>query len=152
MNIVYVYADNPHEWNSSEWRCAVPARAINRSGLHSAEMIFVADFAFRTPEAVEKCQNADIIIIQRMLVNEVLSAIQHWKARDKIVIAEFDDAFDLIEESNTAAYEYWKKAIRRRTTQNGEQIMEKIDPDPPHTIQMGFTPGAWSHCSQQTSG
>jgi len=39
MKLVYITADNPHEWNSSEWRCAVPARAINRSGLGTATLI-----------------------------------------------------------------------------------------------------------------
>lgn len=137
MKIVYVYADNPQEWNSSEWRCAVPTRAINRNGLHQAELLSITDFAFSTEEARIKCTDADVIVIQRMLVNEVLTAIQHWKARDKVVIAEFDDAFDLIEESNVAAYEYWKKAIRRKEV-DGETVLEKIDPDPLTQFKWGL--------------
>ncbi len=83
MKIVYVYADNKREWNCSEWRCAVPARAINRTKNHQASMLYIQDFNKNTPETVELCQDADIIIVQRNLIGPALSAIQHWKARDR---------------------------------------------------------------------
>lgn len=108
MKLVYVTADNPHEWNSSEWRCAVPARAINRSGLAHATLVDLREWLSGTPVAMAACRAADILIIQRNLVGPVLAAILHWKAQGKTIIAEFDDAYDQMPDSNPA-YAYWHK-------------------------------------------
>lgn len=110
MKIVYVYADTPDEWNCSEWRCAVPARAINLTGQHSAELISIKDFGHNTPVAQAACRTADVIVIQRCLFGPVLSKIQHWKARDKVIIADFDDAFDLMHPTNVS-YPFWNRGL-----------------------------------------
>jgi hypothetical protein len=96
MNIVFVFADSLADWNSSEWRCVVPTRAINRSKRNSAQMLSITEFAENLPPAQAVCRRADVIVVQRQLIGQVLQAIQHWKARDKVVIADFDDAYDLI--------------------------------------------------------
>jgi hypothetical protein len=90
MKIVYVYTGTPGEWNS-ELRTAVPARAINRTGRHSAQLLDMSDFTGHTPNAQEACSNADMIVIQRCLSGPVLPAIQHWMARDKVIIADIDE-------------------------------------------------------------
>ncbi len=112
MKIVYVYADNRQEWNSSEWRCAVPARAINRTRRHSAELLSLDDFARDTPASQAACDHADVIIVQRNLFDSILAVIQHWKARDKTVIADFDDAYHLMTTSN-ASYPFWTQGLIR---------------------------------------
>ncbi len=113
MKLVYITADNPHEWNSSEWRCAVPARAINRSGLAHAALVDLRDWLAGTRTAQITCRAADILIVQRNLVGPVLSAIVHWKAQGKTIIAEFDDAYDQMPDSNPA-YAYWHKGWMRQ--------------------------------------
>ncbi|MCI0520738.1 MAG: glycosyltransferase [Chloroflexi bacterium] len=133
MKIVYVHADAPNEWNSSEWRCAVPARAINRSGRHSAEMINMEDFARGAPPALHILAAADVIVVQRNLFGPALAAIQHWKARDKAVIADFDDAFNLIHSSN-ANYTFWSQGIVRQP--DGSQ--RRIDPPPLTQFKWGL--------------
>lgn len=133
MNIVYVYADNPREWNCSEWRCAVPARAIQRTGRHRADLIYIDDFARKTPAAEALCRAADIIVVQRNLFGPVLAAIQHWKARDKVVIAEFDDAYDLMPPTN-AAFPFWGKGLIQRP---GEATL-KLDPPPLTQFRWGL--------------
>jgi len=137
MRIVYVYADNPHEWNCSEWRCAVPARAINRTSRHSAALLSMADFAQNTTRAKEVCQPADVIVVERNLVGPVLSAIQHWKARDKVVIADFDDAYDLMPSSNPS-YPYWSQGINTKVSPNGQTTLTKIDPSPLTQFKWGL--------------
>lgn len=112
MKLVYITADNPHEWNSSEWRCAVPARAINRSGLAQATLIDLREWLVGTPIAMAACRAADVLIIQRNLVGPVLAAIVHWKAQGKTIIADFDDAYDQMPDSNPA-YAYWHKGWMR---------------------------------------
>jgi glycosyltransferase involved in cell wall biosynthesis len=133
MKIVYVYADRPEEWNSSEWRCAVPARALNRSGRYSAELLSLKDFADRTPKAQETCACSDVIVVQRNLFGAVLSSIQHWKARDKTVIADFDDAYDMLP-ANNSSYPFWIEGVAIRP---GE-IVEKMDPPPLTQFKWGL--------------
>ncbi len=133
MNIVYIFADKPVEWNCSEWRCAIPARAINRTKRHRAEMLSLDDFASNTPAALAACDLADIIIVQRNLFGRVLSAIQHWKARDKVMIADFDDAYQLMHPSN-ASYTFWGKGLVLRAGSSPE----KIDPPPLTQFKWGL--------------
>lgn len=131
MNIVYVHADTPEEWNCSEWRCAVPARAINRTKRHKADLLCLNDFAANSPKALEVCDPADIIVVERNLIGPVLPAIQHWKARDKVVIVDFDDAYNLMPSTNPS-YSYWAKGIKTKKQPNGE-IQEYVFDPPPLT-------------------
>ncbi len=130
MKVVFVYADSKEEWNSSEWRCAVPCRAINRSGRHQASLLSVVDFANHTPQAVALCNAADVIIVERNLFAGVLSAIQYWKARDKAIIANFDDAYSLMPPSNVN-YSFWREGVSRVTN-------EKIEPPPLTQFKWGL--------------
>jgi glycosyltransferase involved in cell wall biosynthesis len=123
MNLVYVSADNPHEWNSSEWRCAAPARAINRGSDAHADVVDVR--AWLTGAADALCESADLIIVQRVLLGPVLDAILHWKARGKTVLAEFDDAYDKMPDSNPA-YAFWHKGWAR----NPDGRVDVIEPTP----------------------
>lgn len=114
MRIVYVYADSEEEWNSSEWRCAIPCRAINRAGRHQAALLGIESFGRNTQEAQEICAEADVIVVERNLFGPVLSAIQYWKARDKVLIADFDDAYSCMHPSNLN-YRFWSEGVQRET-------------------------------------
>ena len=133
MKIVYVYADNPHEWNSSEWRCAVPARAINRAGIHHAELLWIEDFMRQTPAANALCSAADVIVVQRTLISPALETVLHWQARGKTVIVDFDDAYDLILPSNPG-YRFWAQGIGVRA--DGQTF--QIDPPPLTQFKWGL--------------
>ncbi len=123
MNLVYISADNPHEWNSSEWRCAAPARAINGGNDAHADVVDVR--AWLTGAADALCESADLIIVQRVLLGPVLNAILHWKARGKTVMAEFDDAYDKMPDSNPA-YAFWHKGWARKP----DGRVDVIEPTP----------------------
>jgi hypothetical protein len=131
MNLVYVYADNEREWNSSEWRCAAPARALNRSGRHHAELVSLNDFVYNTAAAA--CQAADVIVVQRNLFGPVLTAILHWKARDKVIVADFDDAYHLLP-SSSPSYPLWAQGIARRS----DGFTETITPPPLAQFRSGL--------------
>jgi glycosyltransferase involved in cell wall biosynthesis len=131
MKIVYVYADSSEEWNSSEWRCSTPARAINRTGRHKASLLNMEDFVHNTDRAIDVCSEADLISVQRNLFGAVLSAIQYWKARDKVVIADFDDAYDLMHPSNLN-YHFWSEGISRQAN------VPKMEPAPLTQFRWGL--------------
>jgi hypothetical protein len=121
VNIVYVYADTSDERISAEWRCSIPARAFQRSGLHTAQLLDIDSFAQDTPEAHHICQNADVMIVQRDLFGPVLNAIQRWKSRDKLVIADFDDALQLMPDT-ASDYEFWNSGKRSDRKSEGGDI------------------------------
>ena len=137
MNIVYVVADSPEEWNSAEWRCSIPAQAIRQTGLHSARLLDMISFAKNSAQAQEACQEADVIVIQRNLYGPVLNAIQRWKARDKVVIADFDDAYQLMP-PGVKNYEFWSqgKIVRRGADQ--AVTVETMDPPPLTQFKWGL--------------
>lgn len=137
MNIVYVYADSPKEWNCSEWRCAVPARGINRTKRHSAVLLDLNEFSANSQEANELCLSADVIVIQRNLIGPVLSVIQHWKARDKVIVVDIDDAYNLMPSSNPN-YPYWSKGIKSKRQPDGTTIRVQIDPPPITQFKWGL--------------
>jgi glycosyltransferase involved in cell wall biosynthesis len=133
MNIVYVYADNESEWNCSEWRCAIPARAINRTSLHHAKLLSIDDFRLNTPLAQEACLAADLIIVQRNLYEMVLSSMQHWKARDKAIVVDFDDAYHLLP-ANHPNYAFWNQGIIKVPNLPAQ----KVDPPPLTQFKWGL--------------
>jgi hypothetical protein len=137
MNIVYVYADSPEEWNSAEWRCSIPVRAFQRSGLHNAQMLDLISFFQNTPQAQEVCNQADVIIVSRNLFGPVLTAIQRWKARDKVVIADFDDAYQLMP-PQVKNYEFWIEGKRRTVDANNQPVVEIMDPPPLTQFKWGL--------------
>lgn len=133
MNIVYVYADNESEWNCSEWRCAIPARAINRTAYHHAKLLSIDDFRLSTPLAQEACGLADLIIVQRNLYELVLSSMQHWKARDKAIVVDFDDAYQLLPVSHPN-YAFWNQGIIKAHN----LPIQKVDPPPLTQFKWGL--------------
>jgi hypothetical protein len=137
MNIVYVYADSKIEWNSSEWRCAVPARAIKKTQRHSAVLIDMESFAKNTPEAKKICNDCDLIVIQRNLFGPVLKTIQYWKARDKAVIVDFDDAYNLME-PGICNYEFWVLGEQTGKGSDQQECITKLDPTPLAQFKLGL--------------
>ncbi len=133
MKIVYIYADNPQEWNCSEWRCAVPTRAFRRDRRHMAQMFSIQDFTSHTAEVRTACEAADIILVQRNLRGPVLPAILHWKARGKVVVADFDDAYNLMPATNVS-YGYWM--LGEVVGTNGQK--EKLNPPPLTQFRWGL--------------
>lgn len=113
MNIVYIYADNEKEWNCSEWRCAIPTRAINKHGVHRADMIFIKDWVEGKSDAKNKCKAADIIIVQRNVFGDVLRVIQEWRMIGKPVAIDVDDGYHVMPR-HVNAYSHW---IEGKTTQ-----------------------------------
>jgi glycosyltransferase involved in cell wall biosynthesis len=137
MNIVYVYADATEECTHSEWRCAILARAINRTKRHSAKLLNLNEFGLNTQRADVDCSSADVIVVQCNLIGPVLSAIQHWKARDKVVIVDFDDAYDLMPSTNPS-YQYWSKGIKSTRQLDGTTLREQIYPPPLTQFKWGL--------------
>ena len=118
MKITYIFPPDDTFWDSVEWRCQIPARAINRNGRHTATLLSIDDFAARLPEADNLCERSDVLVVYRNLWGKTLSVIQHWMARGKIVVADFDEAYQLITPSSQD-YTFWNDG---ETTNTSDKI------------------------------
>lgn len=108
MNIVFIYADDKEkgEWNCSEWRCAIPHRAINRQGKHKSTMVWREDWTKKTEESINVINDADIVIIQRHIYPINLAQIVTMRSMGKAVVIDLDDAYHYIPPS-LLGYHYW---------------------------------------------
>jgi glycosyltransferase involved in cell wall biosynthesis len=98
MNIAFVYSDQG-DLNSAYWRCVIPAVGLNRYTSHTAS-------TFKLTE-IDDFDGYDAVIIHRDLYGQTLNWLSRWRKQGKVVIADFDDAFDLITPSNALPYRFW---------------------------------------------
>ena len=120
MHVAYVHSDSKHEYNSGEWRVTLPYLALQRSRRHRAVIVTLPEFADCHPITVRLIEPADVLVIQRNAVGEILPAIQYWRSRGKTVVVDVDDAYEHLDPTN-AAWRFWL---------NGEHGGRKIDPLP----------------------
>jgi glycosyltransferase involved in cell wall biosynthesis len=129
MKILYVYADGEVEWNSSEIRCSVPHAAILKHPDHESKMMSMMDWGSGSEKAMEFGGWCDVMVIQRLWVSSSLIGIEFWKAKDKVVIGDIDDAFEFLP-TNIVSYPYWRKGLVRVPDKEGK----------PSEMQMTYTP------------
>ncbi|MDR3578296.1 MAG: hypothetical protein P4L50_30920 [Anaerolineaceae bacterium] len=108
MIITYIYLpENNHRYRVQVHRTDL-ADAIDRTGQHRAYLLKFQEFIENTSHAQEICEASDIIVIHRYLLGMVLKVVQYWKARDKKILVDFNEAFDLIS-PEMPAYSFWMK-------------------------------------------
>ena len=96
MIITYIYLpETNHRYRVQVHRTDL-ADAIDRTGQHRAYLLEFQEFIANTPNAQEICEASDIIVIHRYLLGMVLKVVQYWKAREKKILVDFNEAFDLI--------------------------------------------------------
>lgn len=121
MNVTYIHADKAHEWNSAEWRCAIPARAINKTRRHKAKLLPIQDFAENNPSALYACEDADVIVLQRGAMPDTWPALDYWRQRGKIVLADIDDGYPQITQEHPA-WAFWHRGIIQDAQGNRQQL------------------------------
>jgi len=121
MIITFVYADNKHELNTSIFRCVTPVDAINKSKDHEAYLVNIRDFAQSTIISNICCNKSQVIVIERNIFKEVHDAINYWKSQGKLVLANFDDAYQFMTPSNIS-YSFWVENKGFTTDEKGNKI------------------------------
>jgi glycosyltransferase involved in cell wall biosynthesis len=137
LRITYVYSDTKNEWNSSEWRCAVPAEALNRTGRHRARLLSIQEFVANTNQTKTLCSDSDVIVVQRSFVEPVIRRIQQWQNSGVAVIGDFEDAFNLIPKS-CSGYNYWKQGKILTRCNDGKPRWMRINPHPIAQFKKGL--------------
>lgn len=131
MNLLYVYADSPREFNCSAHNVIRPVNVINKMfpEKHQAIAIYCGHFAKNDEPIQNIAGKTDIIVVERNLFGDVLTSIQYYKVRNKSIIAIFDDAYDKILPEN-AAYSFWKNGEVKYVDENEKENIGIMTPNP----------------------
>lgn len=115
------------EWNCSQWRSLSPSNALNASGRHTARCIYLHSVEnFLDPAVQDVIGPNEVIIVQRNLVRQsVWDFCDYWRGMGKLVVADLDDAYQIIPWSNPA-HKFW-----------GENTA-KLDPLPVDSLEEGL--------------
>jgi len=114
----------------------MPVDAINKTKKNEAYLINSGQFAANSPEVQNLCNKADIIIIERNFFGDNLTMIMYWKVRNKMIVANFDDAYDMMRDTNIA-YPFWVLGSAKNKTPEGEVDVE-IKPLPLTQFKWGL--------------
>jgi hypothetical protein len=112
MNVTFVHADRPEEFNSGNWRSFIPAEAFNRTRRHKALLLGIQDFCTHPPVAEYHCKDADAIVLQRGAMPAAWEAVAYWQQRGKIVISDIDDGYPQLGPEHPA-FNFWHRGLTR---------------------------------------
>ena len=111
MNFLFLHSDKQTEWNSSEWRCVIPAQAINTLEDHHAELadIFLFSRQFQAVDAksvIEQSEKADVIVIQRNAFLDTAETVIEYMAQGKRFVVDIDDGYRYMRR-DVPSFKYW---------------------------------------------
>jgi len=135
--VTYIHSNNPEDELRVRLRCRNFADAINRIGWHSANLLDLASFIQNTPEAQKICAASDLLVIHRYLYGPVLQVLEYWKARDKKVIVDFDQAINYLT-PDMAGHSYWLGAESLANCRSASKLVgNDIRPTPLEEFKWG---------------
>ena len=136
MNIVHIFSDSWAEFNSSSWRGVIPSRALARAG-HNVYMPLVDSWFKHTDELKAWCARADIIIVQRVLVEESRERCRFWREKNKPIICDFDDSYEKLRpEDGNQASKFWHDGIIDIRYPGGISHPKKLDIHPLKQVEL----------------
>ena len=132
MIVTFICASQPADQVRIQVRCRNMVDAINRTRVHRANLLDMKSFIQNTAHAQQVCREADLLVIYRYLYGPILEAIQYWKARDKKVVVDFDQAINFLPESNPASA-FWLDGDPLASCDSA-----RIDPPPIEQFKWGL--------------
>jgi hypothetical protein len=133
MIITFVYPAESNNWEGIEWRCNMPAKAINRTGVHKANVISDIDFAYHSNQCITQCLESDVIVIYNKIYGRMISSIHHWQARDKTIVVDFEEAYQLLDHESEE-YKFWFEGLQVTKDNN----LKYISPAPMTQFKWGL--------------
>jgi hypothetical protein len=106
MNILHIVSDGQSEYNSAKWRSDIPGDALRAAG-HNTYFLGIKHWLKDTDIGRYVAAKSDVIVIQRVMVNESLAQAKKWREKGKIVILDWDDHYHSVEKTNPA-YDFWR--------------------------------------------
>jgi hypothetical protein len=107
-------------------------------GWHTANLLGLNSFIQNTPEAQRLCTGSDLLVVHRYLFGPVLRAVQYWKARDKKVVVDLDQAINYLT-PDFPGYSFWMEGVPLEECVIGNNKHENsIDPIPLEQFKWGL--------------
>jgi hypothetical protein len=141
MIITYIHSNSPRDALRVQLRCRNFADAINRIGWHSANLLDLDSFVQNTPDAQRICAASDLLVIHRYLYGPILQAAEYWKARDKKVVVDFDQAINYLT-PDIASHSFWVDGDPLAGSVNSavaQAQQVKIEPAPLEQFKWGLS-------------
>jgi hypothetical protein len=136
MNILYIVADGFREYNSSNFRVSYLADALREAG-HKIMIVNVKHWLEATNYAKEALNLADIVHIQRVLIDTSHESLEYWKSRGKPIVVDVDDHYELILPDNASA-DFWLHGLVTSTLPDGKQHKKKLGTHPLDQFKQGL--------------
>lgn len=135
MNILFIYADNEREWNTSQWRCVNPANAINAyDSPDEAKTIFYQSL-FRDQSVADLVRWADLVVFERLVIGIQIERIIDMQAIGKIIVADLDDGYHYMPQS-VGPYRFWHEGYVM-VERDGKQEEVKLTVPPVEQLVWG---------------
>lgn len=109
MRLLHIFADGMSEFNSSMHRGAIFVDALNRAG-HLSTLMGVDEWMKDGRRDV--ISQSDIIVVERLLVEEARDRAAYWHSRGKAVVIDIDDSYSLLQDEKTSgnqAAKFWQR-------------------------------------------
>jgi glycosyltransferase involved in cell wall biosynthesis len=144
MNIVHFFSDNFSEYNSSQHRGRVLHNAFLKAG-HASSLVHIE--AWMKDANRSELAQADIIIIERVLVEESLERAAYWNRLGKPVVVDIDDSYHRLQsfkESGNQAARFWKEGLVD-VNMGGYKFEKRLSVTPLEQFRQGL-----KHCAGLT--
>lgn len=135
MIVTYIHSNCADDQVGVQLRCRNLVDAINRTGIHGANLLDMNSFIHKLPEAQKICAGSDLLVIYRYLYGPILNAVQYWKARDKKVIVDFDLAINYLTKDKPG-HSFWLDGVPLEDGLTEENSI--IDPAPLEQFKWGL--------------
>ena len=112
MKIAHVVSDGPSEFNSTAHRGMIPTNYINRFTENQATLVHIDSWMKDNNRLA--LSDADLIIVERVLVEESIDRVRYWRERGKAVVIDIDDSYQRLqsyEESGNQAAKFWRDGL-----------------------------------------
>jgi len=108
MRVLFCFADLPLERNTSYWRCFIPAKRLQQAG-HETKVAHLGEVFTDSPSraVADFLHLAEVVVVERILVNSLIPKIDEWQQMGKRVVATFDDAYHLIDPTRDSG-KFWR--------------------------------------------
>ena len=112
MRICHFVSDSFGEYNSANWRGRIGANAINRTRKNLCVLLGIEDWM--KDRVRSEVARADIIVVERVLVEESVDRAKYWSSLGKPIVIDIDDGYSLLQpqkESGNQAARFWKEGL-----------------------------------------
>lgn len=113
---------------NANWRTIIGARALRKLN-NTVHVIQIDHWMSNTALCRQLCADADLIILQRVLIEESIEQAIWWYQRGKTVVVDFDDAYQLIQDDNQA-HVFWGLGKVEITGPFGVKYTKYLDQHP----------------------